>query len=150
MKFALITLSFLFVQSLSFAQQTSNSIDGDIYGVWDVVFLSDGSLNDSLVESTQKEKASSGSNHNIAVLTYKANGDFHLASIRDYNASEEIGTFVISDDKKAIVHTVKTPNAFDEKDRNKIFEKNAQILYFKKDVLVLKMDRGILYMKRMS
>ena len=149
MKFVLLILSAV-TMHLSFAQDSIKVELNDLVGRWDVIYEdeeSNGFLGE-LLEGTKEAEVAEGDNHNNAIVTFEDNGSFRLMSINDYSSTDEEGTFEVGKDGKSIIRLTKEPNAFEERDQEKMKKRKSKILYHEKDILVIKTDRGIMYMKR--
>ena len=111
MKFLMILLTFVGIGHFANAQGRVSSIVGE----WDVIYATEGeSFSKDLLEATKEAKTEVGNNHNIALLTFMAEGEFELKSIRDYGAGNESGMFVQSPDRKLVTCLLYTSDAADD------------------------------------
>lgn len=152
MKFALLILSVVTLNQLTFAQDSTKVELNDLVGSWDVIYEDEESngLLDSYIEGTHEAEVAEWDNHNNAIVKFEDSGSFHLMSINDFSAKDEEGTFEVSEDGCGFVRMTKRPNDFKKSDREKIKKRKSKVLYFKDDVLVVRCERGIMYMKKIS
>ena len=152
MKFILLILSVVTLSSGAFAQDSLKVELNDLVGSWDVIVEDESSnrLVDGYISRTREAEVAEWNNHNNAILKFEDNGTFHLMSINDYSAKDEEGKFEVSKDGSGFVRMTKRPNDFKKSDREKIKKRKSKVLYFDGEVLVLKSERGISYMKKIS
>lgn len=152
MKLVFAMLSIVLIGTVGVNSYGQNESSKFLYGKWAVVHTDNSKAFSQEVLEDVKElaPANSSSNFNNQVYSFKANGDFHLSSIKDYSQGDENGTYVFDLETKQISRTIQYPNYLKARAKKKVRKIKNTVLYFEANYLVLKSKKGTLYLHRID